>query len=176
MNVKANQQGFTLIELVVVIVILGILAVTAAPKFINLQDDAQTATLQGVQASMGSASALVHSKSLIKGNNDTAPAVGVDVTVDGSGTKVLVGYGYPVITDTEWQKILDLDTGDFTYDDSSITGTVVIYPASKVPADLTGGLPANDVPTANVNCLTYYVAPTAVNGVPTIGSVSCQVP
>ncbi|MGL4750761.1 MAG: type II secretion system protein, partial [Shewanella sp.] len=36
-----RQQGFTLIELVVVIIILGILAVTAAPKFINLQSDAR---------------------------------------------------------------------------------------------------------------------------------------
>lgn len=45
-----KQAGFTLIELVIVIIILGILAVTAAPKFLNLQDDARTSTLKGVEA------------------------------------------------------------------------------------------------------------------------------
>ncbi|MGL4893853.1 MAG: type II secretion system protein, partial [Shewanella sp.] len=43
-----KQQGFTLIELVVVIIILGILAVTAAPKFINLQGDARVSALNGL--------------------------------------------------------------------------------------------------------------------------------
>lgn len=44
-----NQRGFTLIELVVVIVILGILAVTAAPRFLNLQSDARISALQGMK-------------------------------------------------------------------------------------------------------------------------------
>ncbi|ACJ27327.1 MSHA pilin protein MshA [Shewanella piezotolerans WP3] len=47
-----KQNGFTLIELVVVIIILGILAVTAAPKFINLQGDARVSTLQGMKAAI----------------------------------------------------------------------------------------------------------------------------
>ena len=47
-----NQKGFTLIELVVVIIILGILAVTAAPKFINLQGDARVSALAGMKAAL----------------------------------------------------------------------------------------------------------------------------
>ncbi|MGS0728942.1 type II secretion system protein, partial [Shewanella sp. 0m-11] len=47
-----KQNGFTLIELVVVIIILGILAVTAAPKFINLQSDARASALQGVKGAI----------------------------------------------------------------------------------------------------------------------------
>ena len=56
-----KQAGFTLIELVIVIIILGILAVTAAPKFLNLQDDAKEAAAQGVQAAVSSSAQLVAS-------------------------------------------------------------------------------------------------------------------
>lgn len=49
---KKNQAGFTLIELVAVIVILGILAATAVPRFINLQDDANQAAMTGVAAAI----------------------------------------------------------------------------------------------------------------------------
>ena len=57
-TITKNQQGFTLIELVMVIVILGILAAVAIPRFIDLAGNAQTAATQGVAGSLGSASAI----------------------------------------------------------------------------------------------------------------------
>jgi MSHA pilin protein MshA len=56
--VAQGQQGFTLVELIVVIVILGILAVVAIPKYIDLQDDAKKSAVKGVAAALNAASAI----------------------------------------------------------------------------------------------------------------------
>lgn len=87
-----RQNGFTLIELVVVIVILGILAVTAAPKFLNLQDDARASSLKGLKGAIEGAAGITYGKAAIKGieNKDAAPGVGVD--------DIPTAYGYPVAT------------------------------------------------------------------------------
>jgi MSHA pilin protein MshA len=55
---QRTQQGFTLIELVVVIVILGILAATALPKFVDLSGDARTAAIAGVAGALSSSASI----------------------------------------------------------------------------------------------------------------------
>lgn len=84
-----RNAGFTLIELVVVIVILGILAITAAPKFLNMQGDAREATLNGVKAAIQSASAMVHAKAVIAGQETASSG---QVTINNQPITTVFGY------------------------------------------------------------------------------------
>ena len=126
-----HSAGFTLIELVIVIIILGILAVTAAPKFLNLQSDARASTLSGMKAAMESASSLVYSKAVLAGY-EKAP---IGKNVSAGATTVSLVYGYPAATSAGIGNALEINTPtDWTV--SSATGSYVIYPTGA-PATCT---------------------------------------
>jgi MSHA pilin protein MshA len=85
-----KQSGFTLIELVMVIVILGVLAVTALPKFIDLKGDAQAAALQGVVGALSSANAINYAGRSAKGTT-----AGAAVTTCLTASQLLQGGQLP---------------------------------------------------------------------------------
>lgn len=104
-----KQAGFTLIELVIVIIILGILAVTAAPKFLNLQDDAKKAAADGVFSGVSSAMQLVYSKSAIEGEEKAEKTNKPAPSVESAGGVVATHFGYPTATSAGIEKAISLD-------------------------------------------------------------------
>ena len=87
MKSSNNTQGFTLIELIIVIVILGILAVTAAPKFIDITQDANDAVTRAHMGSFKSAIGMMRTKYLIK-QTSSIVINGVSTTFNSAGWPV----------------------------------------------------------------------------------------
>jgi MSHA pilin protein MshB len=89
---KLKQQGFSLIELVIVIVILGLLAATAIPRFLNVTDDAEDASVDGVAGGLATAVSFVRAQWEVDGRRNTS------VLLDGTSVSLDTRFGYPTGT------------------------------------------------------------------------------
>ncbi len=150
---KYKEAGFTLIELIVVIVILGILSATALPKFMDFGKDARVAVIKGAQGALQGANNMVYGKAALAGvtGSTSATAVAID-----SATSVNTAYGYATSL-SELIKAAQLDT--------TATGNFSVDSTGKILSYASGG-------TAQANCNITYTAPTGPGVPPTYAIIS----
>lgn len=141
---QGAQAGFTLIELVVVIVILGILAATAIPRFIDMASQARVAKLNAARGTLQSAAALAHAQWVVTGS--TAATVSMEGT-----DNVAMTFGYPSAAGI-------LNAANLSATDYSTTTTGGVVSVSENPA--------------RANCFVTYTPATALNTPPVISAAT----
>lgn len=162
-SIKSAQGGFTLIELIVVIVILGILAATALPRFTNLSGDARVASLNAARGALTATAAMTHGRWLV--TPGTAQTVeGIEVAMNGAS-------GYPAIqTAAGAASHEQLMRAAGLWDDyAPVLAGAATATRPLVAAGSIGIVPRNIENTAtSVTCFLTYTPALAANTIPTV--------
>lgn len=127
-----KHGGFTLVELIIVILVLGVLAVTAAPQFFNYSKDAEQSAIKGLSSAFQSGIELTHYQASIRqleGENMTCLGGKFD-TANGSCLEngILLRYGYPAVSVENLQKVVNI--AEWEYLDLS-TGNAIAFARTR---------------------------------------------
>ncbi len=169
---RNRSAGFTIIELVVVILLLGILAATALPRFIDVTDEAYTAVTEGVYGGLATGVGLFRAQWVANGQVSNAAVTGFG---DGSGFagNSTAGNGYPIGADALFQTSASttdcseiwtdlLQGGRPTLVSATATTTTTTAREAAVEAVATTAFDwvalADNTDDAKTGCLYYYTA------------------
>jgi len=174
---RNNQLGFTMIELIVVIVILGVLAAIALPRFTNIQRDARIAKLNAARGAVAAATALVHGTSMAR-QNQVQPACAAtgtvpNIAITGTGTlctengvvNVTLLYPAPTLAGVVATAGVVPSAGAPTNAQLNVEGYNTVAGAGTIQVQVQGG-------AAAATCEFDYTAPAVLGAAPTISAVT----
>lgn len=163
-----RNQGFTLIELIIVIVILGILAVTAAPRFFNFAGDARTSVVNGLKGAVQGANQTVYAKAAIEGKLGAGP-----LTLNVGNISVV--YGYPDATATGVVAATSLNASAIVANTAATTDWVYFVGTGTIhiaQSSVIGQTTADEAGITGKSCYLQYTNAANANTPPVVSVVT----
>ncbi|MEP0355177.1 MAG: type II secretion system protein [Paraglaciecola sp.] len=157
-----QKDGFTLIEFIIVMAILGVAAASATPKFVDIKSDLHASTLKGVQAALKVGSQLIYAKSVVAGEQKNPSAFNTSSQITLGSSPIETDFGYPdadvatLASVQSWGNIhstqLTLLAGTVSHPtkEAPASGTIALFPTGYTHVDFT------ETSEAGLSCHALY--------------------